>query len=275
MTSTAPSAIHSPFETHLHSQLTDAARKDDFDMNDGPEIGLPDCPPRLRTALQWLADTVEKEWRDADAHARKSQQHHRQLAQVAIAAGTSAIVLAIVQLATNQTFERLKDVPLILEAIAVVCAVLAVTIGLAAKMDRRWLGHRHRAERLRMLKFRALEKLWCDDGPSWQAWVETQLREIPSASDFHLAEKWAGEGDVEAATLDSASHEDDADFDRGLTALYRFKRLAFQSRYFGTRRDDYQKQTRGWQHLGLPLFLGSIACVLAHFVCEAWADRSP
>jgi hypothetical protein len=261
-----------PFEAHLASEVGNKGRKSNFDMNDRPEVGLPDCPLKLQNALRWLSDNVEKEWILADAQAQRSQKHHQRLARVAILAGTSAIVLAIVQLATSLTFSGGTHVVLGLEAIAVIIALCVVIIGVVAKVDRRWLGHRHRAERLRMLKFRALEKLWSLDEQEWEQWVTAQLRDLEGAAGFSVVEKWSEEEDVEGVSPANRNH--DPAFARALTALYRFKRLTFQSDYFQRRRSEYQQKTEGWLHLGLPLFFASIVCVLLHFVFEAWSGQS-
>jgi hypothetical protein len=262
-----------PFEEHLALEVRNKARERDFDMNDRPEVGLPDCPLQLQIALRWLSDNVEKEWILADAQALQSQEHHRRLARIAIFSGTSAIVLAIMQLATSLTFPSVTHIVLRLEATAVITALCVVIIGAVARVDRRWLGHRHRAERLRMLKFRALEKLWCFDDQKWEQWVATQLRDLQGAASFHLLEKWSEEEDVEGASSESAKRDHDPAFAHALTALYRFKRLAFQADYFQRRQSVYQRQTRGWRHLALPLFFASIVCVLAHFIFETWSGR--
>jgi hypothetical protein len=55
-----------------------------------------------------------------------------------------------------------------------------------------------------------------------------------------------------------------------LTIYYRIKRLDFQANYFKTRHDTYARQTGGWRHLNLPLFLASVFFVLAHFAAEFW-----
>lgn len=123
-------------------------------------------------ALQWLEAMVTEPWRAADQKAKRSQSQHRLPARTAIATGTAAIVLAIVQLSIKLTWRQWTSVALEIEALAVVAAVIAVTVGLTAKYDRKWIGQRHLAERLRMLKFRALGEIRRLDPTRWRKWVE-------------------------------------------------------------------------------------------------------
>ena len=227
-------------ENHLGAQVTRVDRIDTFDMCDEPESQVLAPFAELHDALQWLDEKVTGPWRAANQNAKRNQSHHRLLARVAIVTGTAAIVLAVVQLSIKLTWPQLMRVALVLEAVAVVAAVVAVAVGLTAKFDRKWLGHRHLAERLRMLKFRALEQIWCLEHASWRSWVEGQLEDLKDAADFNQVKSWSEEGEIEPyhppvikSTLDSRST-------KALTIYYRFKRLDFQAHYFQSRRDSLQ-----------------------------------
>lgn len=257
------------FEERLSAEMEKPERDDDFDMDDAPEIAMSECDPTLGRALQFLAENVGKEWRRADKKARQVQKYHRFLAQTAIVCGTGAVVFAILQLALLRTL-GVSEIAEWLERVAVGAALLAVAVGVIARMSRRWLGHRHRAERLRMLKFSALERVWCDDEAEWKAWVEAKLRQIPDAASFHLSEKWSP--DAEADDSGPARWREEG-FAQSLIAYFRVKRLDYQKRYFQSRFEKYSKETRPWHHAALWLFFVSVGCVLLHFLLEWLAER--
>lgn len=254
---------------HLASEVGKKTREDDFDMNDGPELPLLETAPDLHDALQWLAGPLEEPWRQANTQAKESQRHHRLLARIAIVAGTAAIELAIVQLATRSLYPKF-EYPKFVEAVAVACAVIAVSIGLIAKYNRKWLGERHLAERLRMLKFRALEQLWCMDNASWQQWVEEQLRALRNADGYSLAEAWREADEVEIPDPEPVHASRNAAFVTALTSYYLSKRIRFQANYFASGHKKYEKQTGIWLRLALPLFLAGVLCVIVHFLSEWW-----
>ena len=260
-------------EEHLAAQMLLGERSGTFDMCDGPEARLLTPFERLRAALQWLEANVAEPWREADLKALHSQSRHRLLAQTAIVTGTAAIVLAVVQLSIKLTWRQWTSAALVLEAIAVIAAVVAVAVGLTAKYDRQWLGQRHLAERLRMLKFRALGEIWCLDLTGWQKWVEGQLKELKGAADFEHVEQWSREGEVEPYDPPFTNSTLDPNSAKALTIYYRIKRLDFQANYFKSRRDTYKRQTGGWLHLSLPLFLASVFFVIAHFAAEFWEQH--
>jgi len=270
---------------HLASQLVLKEREADFDMEDALEAHVLSPFKELHAALLWLKSNLTEAWRNANREALHSQSRHRLLARIAIAAGTAAIVMAIVQPPVKETLalmihvfpslEWVKPIggrfPTYLEVIAVAAAVVAVAVGLKAKFDRRWLGRRHRAERLRMLKFRSLIQLWRLEPLAWQKWVTQQLAMLDDGDDPKNLEEWLTAEMVEPEVQDSLRSEPSLEFVGALSTYYRFKRVEFQANYFARRREDFTKETGRWLHLSLPLFLGSVACVVVHLVFDAWA----
>jgi len=240
-------------------------------MNDAPDGEMLAAFPEFAAALDWLAEIVTTPWREADAQALLSQARHRTVARVAIVSGTAAVAFAVIQLATKLTFPAVTFLALYLELIAVAAAGIAVTIGLWAKVDRRWLGKRHLAERLRMLRFRALERLWCLDPDTWRRWVEDQRAQLDGVDNFTRLVEWSKGGDVEPSKLLIGNHALDVRFAQALTMHYRVKRLQFQAGYFKRRREAYERQVGRWPHVTLPLFLASVTCVLIHFLLETIA----
>jgi hypothetical protein len=256
----------SSLKAHLESPSLLVGREADFDMNDVEELKRMSAFPEIEAALHWLGDNVSRPWQIADREALRTQKWHRFLAGVAIGSGTAAIILAVLQLSIRLKFPSLSDAAVAVEVFAVVAAFIAVVFGLVAKFDRKWLEHRCRAERLRMLKFRSLCRLgWCKDEQEWQAWVKGQLK-LESDLDFSKIKQWSkgDAGSAESLVWNNRTR----DFAKALTAYYRIKRLNFQADYFNSRRQKYEKLIAPWRRRSLAIFFGSVCLVIVHVLVE-------
>lgn len=260
---------------HLSSQVKLPDRRADFDMNDEPEAGVLTPFPGLKSALDWLEANLGERWRTADREALDCQKYHRRVARAAIAAGTGAIVCAITQLAIKLTFVNWISIAAAFEVVAIVAASLAIALGLWAKFDRRWLARRHLAERLRMIKFRALEQLCCFDGATWRQKFEKEIDSVADLDDAgtikEKIESWATDELIGSEFRAPDPCNPDPNLLRALTAYYFFKRVKFQADYFDRRRQDFKRQTGHWMHLSLPFFLISVGFVIAHFAFDRLA----
>ncbi len=251
----------------------DAVHRDKFDMlDDDDDLALVASWPVLHDALTWLHEHVGKPYETADSAALSYQTSHRRIGRTAIVAGTAAIVLAIVQLALKQSWPQLLWGAGLLEVIAVVAGLISVCSGLWWKYDRQWLQQRHRAERLRMLKFQSLARpeLWRDDLERWQAWVNEHRQRIDSVSDFSDIEAWCHEGRAEIDPLSTEQVSDPARV-RALAAYYLRKRVNYQACYFKKQSARHAKQVGRLRHFGLPLFFASVISVLVHFGADVRA----
>ena len=130
-----------------------AATRANFDMDDAPDLDRLSPFPPLHDAAAWLDGHVTPLWRQADAAALRHQRLHERLARAAVATGAGAIILAVVQLALKQSWPGFAGVAAWTEGLTALAGFIAVGVGLRAKSDRKWLGCRHRAERLRMWMF--------------------------------------------------------------------------------------------------------------------------
>lgn len=236
-------------------------------MNDTPELDVLTPFPQLHAALIWLGEQVTRPWRKADAAAEVHRKRHGHLARIAIGAGTGAIILAILQLALKISWPGLVGPLFWLEIVTVLGGVVAVVVGLRAQADRNWLGERHRAERLRMLKFRALihPLLWQGKQAEWQAWVQTQLQELAGAGEFKAVERWSRGDEPEPAQPHIAGDLPTTADAAAFVVYYRHKRLANQKEYFQDKGAKAQNKAKLQHTLRLPLFFVTIGCVLFHF----------
>ncbi|MFH1681584.1 MAG: hypothetical protein ABIH26_13205 [Candidatus Eisenbacteria bacterium] len=248
-------------------------REGDLDMNDEPEAAVLTPFPNLKDALDFLATGVKSEWEAADSAALHHQKWHRRVARTSILFGTAAVVFAVIQLALKHCWATGVPHAAVLEGVAVAAASLAVLGGVWAKFDRNWLGQRHRAERLRMLKFVALgsRSLWSGDLPEWKRWVNQELLKLKDAGAFRLVKKWSEEeplprqGGVPPGT--------GGDFQHALAVYYRHKRLNFQADYFSVRHRRLGRQVGRSRWWNLRLFLVSVLAVVAHFFADRQARQ--
>ena len=260
-------APEAAWNEHLKAGLADPKRAYSFDMDDAPEErALAQVGP-LSEALRLINAALGEPFQTSDSAALRNQATHRKLAKWAMWTGASAVLLAIVQPALTETLPDLRIKAAWLEAIAAFSGFVAVLLGLRVKTNNRWFVERHRAERLRMLKFLALGRpeLWCGDTAAWRAWIDEQVRAIMGVQTIEQVKLWAESGNAEVelppppacvpppAALASAS------------TYYRWKRVEYQASYFNKQAAKYREQTRRLTRLPLPLFFLSILAVGVHF----------
>lgn len=260
---------------HLERELSRPERTYTLDMEDTPEKPALTAFGALARALQCLNREILDQYRRADSTAIDRQAKHRRLARIAIVTGGLAVALAVLQLAVTRGSPQLTTLTATFEGVAVAAGLIAVVLGLRAKYDHQWLIQRHRAERLRMLKFRALgwPALWCGSFDSWNEEITRQVRAIAAISTIDDVKKWAESEEAEPFhQVPTGCTESESDV-RACAIYYRYKRALFQAAYFGRQSSRYRHQVRPVAHLGLRLFFGSIAVTLFHFGADFLAHR--
>ena len=259
------------WDLYLTKSATDArsngSRSWTFDMDDQPEIDwLEKHLPQLecaRAALQQIMATVYPAWQREDEHALRKQKWHHRTAAIAIWPGIAGIVFAIVQLTVRSDEMRYLG---LLETLSVMIAALAVIGGIYFHLHHGWLAHRQCAERLRILKFRALSwpELW-SDFRAWKHRLEKEVRTL-TAINTKSAHHWAQEKETlhpelpEAVTCAVPLPDLQA-----LSIFYRIKRLEFQRHYF--EHQSNKANSRSWivdLKIGLWIFALSVIIVFIH-----------
>ena len=268
------------FDAHLRQELRNKKRAYTLDMDDEPERSWLESCGVLHDALVFLNTELRPSFVAADEAAIKHQGKHRTLAGIAIFAGTFAVVIAIIQLGLGQTTTAGKTVAQALEALAVIAGVVAVWVGLKAKFDHQWFIQRHKAERLRNLKFLSLGRtaLWEGRLDDWKQWVKSHITEIANITRINQVETWAegGKAEPHEPKPPPVCAEDEKTI-RALGIFFRWKRVQFQAAYFRTQADKFHQRSKPlsrlglkWslRHYGLPLFLLSICAVVGHFLAD-------
>jgi type III secretion system FlhB-like substrate exporter len=269
----------SKWQSHLADEFARATvprnpRDGIFDMDDGPELPLLENFSRLQAAFQYLQTELLPLWQVADAAAMKYQRQHRILARTVIGTGTAAVVLAILQMAVARQAPSLVTPALTLEILAVMAGTIAVTVGLWTKGDRHWLCERNRAERLRILKFKALgwSELWLPDPVPWQQRLNGEISLLKQSVAEVDVRRWSENelAQPEPAFTTGVS-PNGADWP-ALESYFLVKRLKFQSHYYENSFKLHHAAARPWRHLSLPIFILSNICILIHFIANRLSD---
>jgi hypothetical protein len=236
------------------------------DMRDSPR----DIPPSqpLRDALTLCRNTVEVAFRQADALALRHQRYHRLVTITTAVFGTTAVLLAIVQL--SGLFPGMW--PVQLSGIAVGFALIAVITGLVSSQHLNWLLERHRAERYRLLKFRFLidPVLWSGGREKVKARMERLKEEVAdiAALDRQALRRWIDEDEVPEMPAQLVHGKTDEKTIRNLVDYYQEKRLGVQMDYFSTRAHRNVRMQRFTWFLPPFFFFSSILAVSGHFIYD-------
>jgi hypothetical protein len=272
---THPAAIDA-WELHLQDQVKVSARVFTFDMDDGPERAPLAGFDLLNDAIQTLDQELKNAFQTADAAAIKNQATHRTLAKWAIWTGAGALLLAIVQPALAETLPDWKVKAGWLEGVAAVTGLVAVLLGTFAKINNHWFIQRHRAERLRMLKFLALGRpeLWCGNKSEWKEWLRARMDDIAAITTIQQVKQWAESGEAEVVEPSPPPCTKPPAVVCAYSTYYRWKRVEFQAAYFHNQAETFRRQSRLLIHLPLPLFFMSIGAVGVHFFAEWMGGRA-
>jgi hypothetical protein len=242
-------------------------------MEDSDVLADPATHHSISAALRILEKHLSPSYREADKRALCRQREHRHLAKSCIIAGVFAIILAILQLALQQIFKPLTTAAMLAEAAVIVFAAAAVAFGLVARRNHDWLVQRHRAERLRSLKFECLARPELANGQlaAWEIWVIARRDQILATESLAQVVDWAASLPVEPPFHEGAAPAaDDLAFGRQLAAYYAGKRVGYQAAYFARRQHECHHQAGHWPHRGSWFFFGSVFCVVVHVGIDLW-----
>jgi hypothetical protein len=224
---------------------------------------------RLTDALRCIANQITPSFREADAEVGRCKRAYMLFAQWAAWLGAAAVFFAILQLSELGKGALPRTLLPWVEFAFAGAAVGVAIVGLGGRRQQLWFIARHRAEQLRLLKFKFLTQpdLWSHDVKTARDYSQglPALVEAIRASSFADVEHWVTRGSVPLlASEPSMSGSEWTEF----VAYYRWKRLQAQIDYLRIATESNQRRndrTRTWPSV---LFFGSVAFVLAHFCVE-------
>jgi hypothetical protein len=267
----------SPVAASLPEEKSSAETSAKDDMLDTDEE-LDERWKALAEPLKQCKKVIVPAFQEADLAALAHQRRRRRLTELGAICGTVAVLFAIVQLA----FPRLVEGHLlvVLEVLAVLAAAGAVAMGAVSLLLAKWLVERHKAERLRLAKFRFLidPAVWSGDPAAASQRLQRLEEEVQrivslTARDMHeeIKKENPPEPPPEPGPAQAIAPQTLAE----LVAYYRAKRLLFQRDYF---RDRIKRnEAKDWWTRMLPpiLFFVSVLAVLIHFVLDLMGGHGP
>ena len=258
-------ASHTQSPSAAHSAVNHPNQKpQDYDMVDS-EKDLAHFQP-LSDILTCCHKILFRRYQKADKTAIRHQKYRRRLTIIAAVCGTIAVLFAIIQLSGFFLFPW----PMWVEALAALITFVAVIIGLGQSRHPQWLLERHKAERCRLLKFRALidPALWTEGAgvkANWEQRLQTKVLEIKELTrkSLHALLERHEVFDIPPGLSQCVVTEDEL---KVLVDYFRDKRVNEQMRYFDNRATSSKKINKYTQRLPTLLFFFSIIAAFSHFV---------
>lgn len=248
---------------------TAPATSDMLDSED--EVAAVSQCSSLKGALQTLKETVWPDYEKSDQAARRDQRHHWRLTLVAASSGSVAIVMAILQLSgiSKQAWPKWG------ELVALSAALLALLAGGMLAKKTLWLVRRHRSERFRLLKFRAIlhPDLWCGRQAQWRDRVRQECLKISQAAGPDV-QTWAHDDKIPAAPAGFSQCRLNPEALSCLAGYYLRKRLGYQQAFFDQRAAEHHQRDKWWRWAGSLCFYLSVAAALGHFAVELATDTA-
>ena len=203
----------------------------------------------------------------ADSAARRHQKWHRELTKLAAVCGTGAVLFAVLQLAYPRHLLGGNTLAIV-EVVAIIAAFVAVVVGLISGRQRWWLLERHRAERLRLAKFRFLidPLTWSTDQTIAEQKVSDLRAEVEIIRDLTPLKfrEWTDDEGMRRE-LPLPQVQSLVGMLDQMVEYYRTKRLLFQRDVFHDRANRHERFDLFTRRLGPILFLLSVFAVLIHF----------
>ncbi|HJU65930.1 MAG TPA: hypothetical protein VJ596_09645 [Gemmatimonadaceae bacterium] len=251
------------------------------DMHDSPaELAAAAArAPKLALALQEFQRALVPRFHEADRSALDNQRRVRRIIYFTAAAGTTAVLLASVQLALKLlALEAAAQAMAILQLVVILASTAAVAVGKRTGRKDGWLLERHKAERLRLLKYGYLVDLewWCGgaaDAADWRARLDHDIARIAALAKVDLPRLAVEESLLDPPRRDACHRVSPPEL-QALVDYYEAKRLGAQRRYFAKRASEGPPSWYDNPRLLGVVFFGSVGLVVLNFVFEMlWQQR--
>lgn len=248
------------------------------DMNDEVELEQEWPPsPQLLAAIAHCQATLKPAYDKANRLALAHQKKHQRVTVFAALAGAVAVIFAIMELTPLELwFKQQPKALAVAEVLAALAAGAAVWWGVRAAFHDHWLLERHRAERIRLLKFCALREpalleAQGADIAAWRTWLDVQLAQIDQLDKHAMAHWVESEPFVEVPRKWERIQVTDGNL-LALIKYFQLKRLGVQYNYFTVRAARNAKLNRETGWLPRLFFFASVGAALLHFVLNLAKD---
>jgi hypothetical protein len=230
------------------------------DMRDGSEQS-----PLPTGRLDECRRIVQPVYEDADAAALWHQGLHQWLTVTAAVFGTVAVVMVIFSISKLPIPRDLADW---FEGVAVVCAGLAVAIGIFVSLLQKWLVERHKAERCRLLKFAFLmdPTVWAGDQERSEGLreLEKHISDLKALRSIKDAQQWLDQVHSPRFPDEAENFQIDEPLLKDLVRYYRDTRLTAQIAYLENRIHRFEFRDQLTRVLPRWFFFASVLAALLH-----------
>ena len=245
------------------------------DMRDGEDIA--NWPDPLGQVISYVHAALFETYTRYDTLSIEKQKRHKIFSGLAVVFGTTAIILAILQVFLKFiSHEGGAEGVKIFELISFLVALFAVVVAVGSNLHKGWLKQRYLAEQCRSLKFRALihPYLWYTPDISfperfalWKKQFNKRVSAVKSAR-TQTGETWLMSNEMIRPPHDTCGFVFDVSSLSTLTDYYVTKRLQTQLDYFQARDRYFNSidQSTGW----IPnfCFIAGIMSAVIHFAID-------
>lgn len=212
--------------------------------------------PDISTRINLINDSIIPLFNTINKEAERYQQYHKYLTITSTTIGTFALILALIQFHYTSNILLWRT-----EWIILLSAIALVLSGSFLNYHQKWLVARHKAERLRQLKFRQIiHPLSSND-------FNNEINEINSFSNIKEINKWIIQRGIKWNALGERNPNNPVDFPQ-LIEYYINIRLSKQIEYFESQVTQNRIKDIFTKFIPPILFFGSIFTAGAHIICE-------
>ncbi|MCU0628136.1 MAG: hypothetical protein MUE45_01415 [Methanoregulaceae archaeon] len=249
----------------------------DFDMVDNKYDYIHFKP--LASALAVVNEKLTPVYITYDRSAIRRQYYHTVITKLFIASGTIAVIAATIQL-INKTLDipHIFNLPgMAIEMIAATLAFIAVIGGILLSVQRQWLLDRHKAERIRLLKFGYLidSRIWEGEATCVKEAdedLEKSLKKIETLS-FKDIDSW-----IVNISIPEPAKNVSCGFEKenvvAFIEYYRKKRVKYQKTYYCKKINQLSGLNRKTEKIPRVFFFLGIIAVLGHFIIDLLPNPS-
>jgi hypothetical protein len=226
----------------------------------------------LYTVMQVVQDAVHEPYAKFDAKAVAMHWYYKYDSVAAVVSGAASVFFAIAE--ATKLWDGKIDT-LLGELLTVFGALFFISIGIAVGFKQKWILARTQAERLRLLKFRALTNpnLWCEGERHNKAVTELQYEvDCISTMEYPDAKSWAKEGVHPSVVTPPCKGRCELAMDE---FLYRYipKRLQVQMEYLKSHWDRVEFRGIFTATLVTFLYWGSFIFVFCHMLNAKFIEK--
>jgi len=250
------------------------------DMRDGKDIRQ--WPEPLGMVISHIHATLFEDYSGYDTESILHQARHTNYSFLAVLFGSTAIVVAIIQVfLIAQGIENFNEYLKIIELFSFCLAFLAVSIAVLSHWHKTWLKKRFMAEQYRSLKFRAFlqpdlycksDKPWEERLVRWKGWLNTE-KELIEKENLKELQDCVENDTVSQPPPDISGCNFDEAYLTEFIRYYHDKRLTTQIDYFEARATQLEDRDDLPRRIVSACFILSVLFLFGHYIIDFFFSK--